>query len=228
MRGPTAPGAAIMGGDEAGAAVIEGNAPDPEASGIGLTGTGLRPPLPISTEPIGIPAVAPRPPDAVDIADDDTAPPAELVPHVPDVGMLPGNGIPIVIPPPSEVVVVPDIPEDELARAGHATPLPVIPIEPVGIGLSPADGSSVAPIGSPVGGTGVPAVMPSGEVVAIPGSVVPICATAGWQPNSAANIKAINAARILPCMAMRPRSARDRAHRPKVTLRSSLIARRSE
>jgi hypothetical protein len=164
--------------------------------------------------------VEPRPPDAVDIADDDTAAPAGLVSHVPDVGMLPGNGIPIVIPPPSEVAAVPDIPEDELASTGHATPLPVIPIEPVGTGLRPGDGSSVAPMGSPVGGTGVPAVMPSGEVVPIPGSVLTICATAGWQPNSAANIKAISAARILACTTPRPRSARERAN---VTYRPSSI-----
>jgi hypothetical protein len=115
------------------------------------------------------------------------------------------------------------MPGDELAWAGHATPLPVIPIEAVGTGLRPADGSSVAPMGSPVGGTGMPGVVPSGEVVPIPGTVVPICATAGSQPNSTASIDAINAGRILACMLMRQRSAGERTREPKVMHRSSLI-----
>jgi hypothetical protein len=54
----------------------------------------------VSTEPNGIPAGEIAPGDAIDIADDEAAA-VELVPHVPDGGMLPGNGIPIVIPPPS-------------------------------------------------------------------------------------------------------------------------------
>jgi hypothetical protein len=73
--------------------------------GIGLDtgppGIGLRPPLVISTEPRGIPAGAPPPGEVVDVADEDTAPPEELVSHAPDAGVLPGNGIPTVIPPPS-------------------------------------------------------------------------------------------------------------------------------
>jgi hypothetical protein len=68
-------------------------------TGIGLTGRGLSPPLPISTEPSGIPVVDPVPADVVDVADD-AAPAVEPVPHAPDVGE-PGNGIPIVNPPPS-------------------------------------------------------------------------------------------------------------------------------
>jgi hypothetical protein len=85
--------------------LIEALTPDPATRGIGFdigpTGTGLSPPLPISTEPIGIPTEEPRPGDTIDIADDDAAAPVELVPHVPDVSVLPGNGIPIVNPPPS-------------------------------------------------------------------------------------------------------------------------------
>ena len=80
-------------------------------------------------------------------------------------------------------------------------------IEPAGIGLRPADGSSVAPRGIPVGEPGISAVMPSGEVVPIAGTVSVICATAGSQPNSTARIEAINTGRILGCMAMRQRCA---------------------
>jgi hypothetical protein len=50
--------------------LIEGLTLDPATRGIGfdigLTGAGLSPPLPISTEPIGIPAEEPRPGDAID------------------------------------------------------------------------------------------------------------------------------------------------------------------
>jgi hypothetical protein len=98
--------------------------------------------------------------------------------------------------------VLPDIPVDELARVGHATPLPLIPIEPVGTGLRPVDGSSVAPMPNPVGGTDVPAVMPGGEVVPIPGVVSTTCATAGGQPSSTDKIEDISAARILARMAI--------------------------
>jgi hypothetical protein len=98
-------GAEIIGGDAPRVGAIAGNALDPATSGIGLgiglTGTGLSPPLLISTEPIGIPAAEPLPGDEVDIADDDAALPVALVSHVPDDAMPPGNGIPIVIPPPS-------------------------------------------------------------------------------------------------------------------------------
>jgi hypothetical protein len=204
VSGANVVGAETMGGTKLVAGVIE--VLDPATGGIGfcigltaigLTGMGLSPPLPISTEPSGIPAVDPGPADVVDVADDDAAPAVELVPHAPDVGE-PGNGIPIVNPPPSYVEGLPDIPEDELAA--HVTPLPVSG------GLRPADGSSVAPMGIPVWGTNVAPVMPGGEVAPIAGVVVLICATAGPQANIA-SIEAINAGRILACMVTRQRSA---------------------
>ena len=79
-------------------------------------------------------------------------------------------------------------------------PFPVIPIAPVGAGLSPGDASSVAPMGIPAGATGEPGAMPSGEVAPIPGVGLPIpptCANAGEQPKNAACIAAINARRIM-------------------------------
>jgi hypothetical protein len=68
--------------------------------GIGLVGTGLSPPLPISTEPRGIPEGEPRPGVEVDIAEDAVLL-VEPVPHVATVVVPLGDGIPIVIPPPS-------------------------------------------------------------------------------------------------------------------------------
>jgi hypothetical protein len=45
--------------------------------------------------------VEPTPGVTVDIVEDDAVPTVELASQLPDVGMLPGSGIPIVIPPPS-------------------------------------------------------------------------------------------------------------------------------
>jgi len=161
--------------------------------GTGLTGIGLRPVLPVSTEPNGIPTGEAPPGDGVDIADDDAVPVVGLVLQF---AVLPGNGIPIAIPPPSKVVPELDSPEDEVACTGHATP-PIPPGEPAGRGLRPGDGSSVAPMAFPVGGTVVAPVMPGGEVVPIPETVSATCAATGPQPNPIARIDAISARRIV-------------------------------
>jgi hypothetical protein len=204
-------GGEIVGGDAAGAGIVGIKMPEPATSGIGLgtgpTGSGLSPPLPISTEPNGIPAGRAPPGDGVAIADDGAAA-VELVPQVPEVAEPPGNGIPIAIPPPSKVVA-----ELEISGDGHATPSLVIVIEPAGTGLRPADGSSVAPMGIPAGEPGVSAVMPSGEVVPIAGTALVICATAGTQQIGAARIEAIKTDRILGCIAMRQRCAKARTSR---------------
>ena len=161
--------------------------------GIGLTGIGLRPALVVSTEPNGIPAGEAPPGDGVDIADDDAVPPVELVPQF---AVLPGNGIPIANPPPSKV---PDVPEDavEVVVIGHVTPPPIIPGVPTGSGLRPGDGSSVAPMAFPVGGTVVAPVMPGGEVAPIPETVSSICAATGPQKNAIVRIDAISTSRIV-------------------------------
>jgi hypothetical protein len=112
VSGANVVGAETMGGTKLVAGVIEVLDPATRGigfcigltaiglTGIGLTGRGLSPPLLISTEPSGIPVVDPVPADVVDVEDDDAAPAVEPVPHAPDVGE-PGNGIPIVNPPPS-------------------------------------------------------------------------------------------------------------------------------
>jgi hypothetical protein len=96
-------------------------------------------------------------------------------------------------------VLEPDIADDVLE---HVAPLAVIPIEavPGSAGLIPGDASSVAPMGIPVGATGEPGTIPSGEVAPIPGVGLPIPPTwakAGLQPKSAASIAAAIARRIL-------------------------------
>jgi hypothetical protein len=208
--GVNALGAKTVGADEAGAGTTEGLGPDPMTSGmglgIGLTGIGLRPALPVSKEPNGIPTGEAPPGDGVDIADDDAVPVVGLVPQF---AVLPGSGIPIAIPPPSKVVPETDSPEDEVACTGHATP-PVPPGEPAGSGLRPGDGSSVVPMAFPVGGTVVAPVMPGGEVAPIPETASATCASTGPQPNPIARIDAISARRIVAGTEMKRRSLLNR------------------
>jgi hypothetical protein len=83
---------------------------------------------------------------------------------------------------------------------GHVVPLPVIPIVPVGAGLTPGDVSSVAPMGIPVGTTCELGAMPRGEVAPILGvwpPIPPTCAKTGVQPRSMACIAAINTRGIM-------------------------------
>jgi hypothetical protein len=144
--------------------------------GPGTTGIGLTPPLPISNEPNGIPARAAPPGVVGDVAAKDEALLPEVVLPVPDIAVLPGMDapVPIPIPPPSNVVVEPTIPEAGFPIAEPVMPEPINPVVPLGTGLSPGEASSVAPIGFPVGGTCEPGTMPSGEVAPMPGVGLPI------------------------------------------------------
>jgi hypothetical protein len=189
------PGAAAVG---AGLTVDSGN---DETAGAPI-GAVLSPPLPISTEPNGIPARETPPGDEDDVAADDDASLLEGVPHVSEVAALPGNGVPVPTPnpPPSKFVLELESPADALPMAEHVVSVPAIPIVPASAGLSPGDASSVAPRGKPIGATDEPGVTPSGEVVPIPGvglPVPPTCAKTGLQPKSAAAMAAINARRIV-------------------------------
>ena len=76
---------------------------------------------------------------------------------------------PIPIPPPSKLVVDPNIVDGEVPTVEHVVPLLVlgivmVPVTPVGAGLSPPEMISVDPSGIPVGPTDVPGPAPSGEV----------------------------------------------------------------
>jgi hypothetical protein len=154
--------------------------------GAGATSIGLTPPLPISKEPKGIPVRAAPPGVVGDVAAMDEALLLEVVlPLVPGIAVLPDikAPAPIPIPPPSYVVVAPDIPDIGLAIA---EPIVLLLVS----GLSPGDVSSVAPRGVPVGGTAEPGPMPSGDVAPILGVALPIpptCAKAAPQLNSNAD-----------------------------------------
>jgi hypothetical protein len=211
--------------------IVEGN-----GLGVGTSGAGLTPALPISTEPNGIPGRVAPPGDREGIAVDDGALLLALVPHVPDMAAPPDSDVPvpapivpvpapIAIPPPSKVVPEPDIP-DEPPVAEHVVPMPVIPSVPVGGGLMPGDASSVEPMGIPAGETREPGVTPSGDVPAIPGVGLPIpptCAKAELLPKSAASIAAIKARRIVISIVLTQRSARLGPHRASLSPRASPI-----
>lgn len=107
---------------------------------------------------------------------------------------------PIPIPPPSKLVVDPNIVDGEVPTVEHAVPLLVlgiviVPVTPMGAGLSPPEVISVDPSAIPVGPTDVPGPAPSGEVVPSVGvvGIVPTCAMAPLQAKSAGSIAAINA-----------------------------------
>jgi hypothetical protein len=201
--------------------VVEHGMPLPIVEGFGLgvgtTSNGLTPALPISTEPNGIPVRAAPPGDVGDVAADDEALLLELVPQAPDIAAPPANDVPapVPVPPPSKVVLEPDIPGDGLPVVKHVVPFPVIPNVPAAAGLSPGDASSVAPMGIPAGETGEAGAMPSGEVAPIPGVGLPIpptCANAGMQPKSAACIAIINTRRIMISIVRAQRSGRLVSH----------------
>jgi hypothetical protein len=107
--------------------------------------------------------------------------------------------IPSPIPPPSKLVVDPNVVDGEVPTVEHAVPLLVlgiviVPVTPVGAGLSPPEMISVDPSGIPVGPTDVPGPAPSGDVAPRVGVVgnVPTCAMAPLQANSAGSTAAIN------------------------------------
>ena len=187
----------------------------------GTAAAELTPRLPISIDPNGIPVRAPPPGVVgdVDVGVDEEAMLLEPEPHIPDipevssipdvvdipdVAMLPdvaavaGPTAPVAIPPPSKLVVDPNIDEGEVPKVEHVVPLlgiEIVPVTPVGAGLTPGDAISVEPRGMPVGETVEPAPMPSGEVaprVGV-GLAIPLtCAMAPWQTSSAGRIVTIN------------------------------------
>jgi hypothetical protein len=121
-------------------------------------------------------------PDVADIADDDDIPDDIDVPAVPDIAAVAGDVVPV--PPPSKVAVDPNIVEDEVPKVEHVVPLlgiAMVPVTPVGAGLTPGDAISVEPIGIPAAPTGALGPIPSGEVAPSEGVAVtaPAWANAG-------------------------------------------------
>lgn len=156
------------------------------------------------------PAVS-KVPDVVDMPDVPKRSEELDIPDVddPDIAVLPdiaplavpaAAGAPAPIPPPSKLAVDPNIVVGEVPTVEHAVPLLVlgmviVPVTPVGAGLSPPEVISVAPSPIPVGPTAVPELAPSGDVAPRVGVVgnVPTCAAASLQARSAASATAVNA-----------------------------------
>ncbi len=141
-------------------------------------------------EVVDIPDVA-EIPDDVDVAVPDIA-------VAPDVAAVAGIAAPTAVPPPSKLAVEPNIPDGEVPEVEHVVPLlgiAIVPVTPVGIGLTPGEAISVAPIGIPVGETDEPIPKPSGEVAPIVGvgAAIPLtCAIAPLQTKSAGRTAAIS------------------------------------
>jgi hypothetical protein len=123
---------------------------------------------------------------------------------VPEFAAVAGAAVPIPIPPPSKLAVDPNISEAEVAAVGHAVALVVVgmvivPVTPVGSGLTPGEVISMAPSGIPVGEPPEPVATPSGEVapiigvgVAVPSNCPSTCAIATLPTKSAGSIAATN------------------------------------
>jgi hypothetical protein len=120
------------------------------------------------------------------------------------VAAVAGAALPAAAPPPSKLAVDPNISEGEVAAVEHAVALVVVgiaivPVTPVGTGLTPGEVISVAPSGIPVGEPAEPIATPSGEVapmigvgVTVPSNWPSTCAMATLLTNSAGTTAAIN------------------------------------
>jgi hypothetical protein len=138
--------------------------------------------------------------DVTDVVDDVDVPDVAVVPELAEVA---GAVVPIPMPPPSKLAVDPNISEGEVATVGHAVlvvvvGIVIVPVTPVGSGLTPGEVISVEPSGIPVGEP-EPIATPSGEVapivgvgVTVPSNCPSTCAIAPLQATSAARTAAIN------------------------------------
>jgi hypothetical protein len=136
-------------------------------------------------------------PEVVDSAElDDVVVPDAAV--LPEVAAVAGAALPAAIPPPSKLAVDPNIPDGEVPKVEHVVPLPgneIVPVTPVGAGLTPGDAISVEPSGMPVWETDEPIPMPSGDVAPIVGVglAIPLtCAMAALETEKAATKAATN------------------------------------
>jgi hypothetical protein len=147
------------------------------------------PHIPDDPEVSSIPEVVDVP-DVADIPDEA---------DIPDVAAEAGAALPTAIPPPSKLAVDPNIEDGEVPKVEHVVPLlgiAMVPVTPMGAGLTPGDAISVEPRGMPVWETAEPVATPSGEVAPMVGvgAAIPVtCARASLQTKSAATAAAINA-----------------------------------
>jgi hypothetical protein len=207
---------------------------------VGTAAAELIPRLPISVDPNGTP-VRGEPPGVVgdvNVGVEDETMLLEPDPHIPDrpevssipdvvdipeeldiadVAAVAGVAVPTAIPPPSKLVVDPNIDDGGVPTVEHVVPLlgiEIVPVTPVGAGLIPGDAISVDPRGMPVGETVEPIPMLSGEVAPMVGVglAIPLTwAMAVLQTTSAGMTAATSENRIgvlrLPA-ALRPRAPR--------------------
>jgi hypothetical protein len=126
-------------------------------------------------------------PDVAEIADDMPGVAAVL----PAIAAVAGAVDPTAIPAPSKVAVDPNIWAGAVPTVEQTVPLfgmAMVPVAGAASGLTPADESSVAPNGIPVGETAEPVALPSGEVASSVGVGVAMpvtCATAAFAANNA-------------------------------------------
>jgi len=141
--------------------------------------------------------------DVTDVVDDVDVPDVAVEPDVavvPELAAVAGAAVPADMPPPSKLAVDPNISEGEVAAVEHVVPLVVVgmvivPVMPVGTGLTPGEVISVASNGIPVRETAEPVATPSGEVAPIVGvgvGIAPTCAMAALPTNSAGRTTAIS------------------------------------
>jgi len=142
--------------------------------------------------------------DVIDVDDGDVADVDDVdIAVMPEDDAVAGAVVPTAIPPPSKLATDPNNSEGGVAVVEHAVPLLVVgivivPVTPVGNGLSPGVVISVEPNGIPVGEL-VEAVMPSGEVapiigvgVTVPSNGSSTCAIARLPTKSAGSTVAIS------------------------------------
>ncbi|UPK07120.1 hypothetical protein IVB05_17315 [Bradyrhizobium sp. 170] len=144
----------------------------------------------------------PRMLDELDMPDEVDAPDIVVLPVIaalPAVVAVAGDPVPIPIPPPSKLAVDPNIEDGDVPTVEHAVPLAVlgiviVPVTPVGAGLSPGEVISVEPSGIPVGPTDVPGLTPSGDVASrvCVVTIAPTCAMAPVEARSAGSIARLN------------------------------------
>ena len=126
-------------------------------------------------------------PDVAEIAGDTPSAAAVL----PAIAAVAGALDPTAIPAPSKVEVDPKIWAGAVPTVEQTAPvfgMAIVPVAGPASGLTPGDESSVAPNGIPVGETGKPIALPSGEVASSVGVGVAMavtCATAAFAANNA-------------------------------------------
>jgi hypothetical protein len=144
--------------------------------------------------------------DVTEVVDDVDVPDAIVVPDIavsPELAAEAGTAVPTDMPPPSKLAVDPNISEGGVAAVGHAVlvvavGIVIVPVTPVGTGLTPGVVIPTAPSGIPVGELVEPIAMPSGEVapivgvgVTVPSNCPSTCAMAALQTTSARKTAAI-------------------------------------